>query len=559
MSKEATTGEGVEISNVEQALLLSIALLITVPILYVFRAYDHSALTSWQWVFTGPHVVRVIYLLIPALFGTYAISRLPVAGPYSIFYLIVLALAFVLPLWAEPEAVLDGSRYFVQAKSLKEHGIFFFFKEWGTSIPAWTDLPLLSFLYGLLFSLVGEGRHVIQAFNSLLFALTIALTFLIGKKLWDEDTGLQAGILLLGIPYLLMQVPLLLVDVPTMFFLTLAIYSLIQAIEKGGPAWTAAASLSIAAALFTKYSVWPMLAVMPVIAAVHKGRDTKKTLTRTVAVLGFSLVLFACVIAAKANFFLDQVRLLWTYQRPGLSRWHEGYVSAFLFQTHPLITGLALYGLWRAKEKKEKRFIIAAWFLVITLVLRIDRIRYLIPILPLFTLMASYGLNVIKDRKTRRFLCLSVAATSFVIAWAAYLPFLSGTSSANLEQAGRYLDDQRCASAEVYALPQKSSSGSTIAAIPLLDYFTHAKIVSPQDWTSLSEDNGRKTSSLRFTWEMKKPDFYGKQEEGTSCVVFISDGILERLPRGLSSREVKRFDARSEIFKYQTIVTVLTK
>jgi 4-amino-4-deoxy-L-arabinose transferase-like glycosyltransferase len=216
-------------------------------------------------VFPETGFLRVFFLLIPALLSAYALSRLTLSGPRAYAFLFILSLASVLPLWTEPEAVLDAARYFIQAKSMKEHGAGFFLKEWGNAVHAWTDMPLVPFLYGLVFSWIGEARVYIQALNSCLFALTVLLTYLLGKRLWDEETGLHAGILLMGIPYLLTQVPLLLVDVPTMFFLTLSIFCFLRAAEQGGLAWTAGSALAICAALFPSirpgrcfpYRLWP--------------------------------------------------------------------------------------------------------------------------------------------------------------------------------------------------------------------------------------------------------------------------------------------------------------
>jgi hypothetical protein len=108
-------------------------------------------------------------------------------------------------------------------------------------------------------------------------------------------------------------------------------------------------------------------------------------------------------------------------------------------------------------------------------------------------------------------------------------------------------------------LPQKSSSGSTFTAIPILDYHTEKTLVSPQEWpTRRGEENTR--SSLRFTWEMTKPGFYSQPPLDDTCaVVLIADESLDRVPPGASGKDLKRFDLRSDVFKYQTIVTTFRK
>ena len=94
-----------------------------------------------------------------------------------------------MPFWKVPEVIVDASRYFTQAKHLDVYGIGYFLREWGRDINIWTDMPLIPFLYGLIFKLFGESRIYIQAFTTLLFSLTVVLTYNIGKTLWDETVG----------------------------------------------------------------------------------------------------------------------------------------------------------------------------------------------------------------------------------------------------------------------------------------------------------------------------------------------------------------------------------
>jgi hypothetical protein len=59
---------------------------------------------------------------------------------------------------------------------------------------------------------------------------------------------------------------------------------------------------------------------------------------------------------------------------------------------------------------------------------------------------------------------------------------------------------------------------------------------------------------------MKKPGFYSQPAMENSCaVVLISDEALDRVPTGLSGRELKRFDLTSDVFRYQTVVTIYRK
>jgi len=553
----------IDVRRNEQILLIAFCALILIPLLYIGRLADDNTLTSWKWVFPATGILQVFFVLVPALLCAYALSRLRFAGVRAYAFLLALSILSVLPLWQAPETVIDASRYFVQAKHLSEYGAPYFLSEWGGNIHAWTDLPLVPFLYGLIFRWLGEERIYIQIFNTLLFALTCMLTLAIGKKLWDEETGLNAGLLLLGIPYLLTQVPLMLVDVPTMFFLTLAIYAFLNVAEKGSAPWTGASSVSLLAALLAKYSAWLMLSVIPVISLVFIAGGRNKLLGRLGAVLLIAGLVAAAILWFRFDLFREQVLILATYQWSGLGRWREGYVSTFLFQSHPFLTLLALVGIYRAIRAKDGRFVVAGWFAVLVFLLQIKRIRYVIPLFPLFALMAAYGLNAFRDAGVRRFTCLCIAASSVTIASCAYLPFLNRTSMANLQHAGRYLDTLECNTIDVYALPQKDSSGSTFSSIPILDYHTGKRIVSPQEWPVHSPSSDTRQSSLRFTWETGKPDFYSRTGAAGGCALaVISSEAVERVPEAFTEGgrrafdELKRFELTSGVFKYQTFVAV---
>lgn len=270
------------LKKIDYILITSLLTLLTYSILFVFRSLDDNTLTSWDWVFNNVDAVKIYVILILGIIIAYVFSKvsfengqlkspLPrvgeaLASQFLSFIernpamaLFLFSFLIVVPFWKEPEVIVDASRYFTQAKHLKVYGIGYFLKEWGTSLPAWTDLPLIPFLYGLIFKFLGESRIYIQIFTTFLFSMTIVLTFLIGKTLWDEDVGFLGGILLLGIPYLFVQVPLMLVDIPTMFFLTLSIFTTIKALNEGSIKSIVLSSFSISLTFFSKYSTWLML------------------------------------------------------------------------------------------------------------------------------------------------------------------------------------------------------------------------------------------------------------------------------------------------------------
>lgn len=528
---------------------------------------DNNRLTSWAWVFDNIDATKIYLILILGVILAYLLFRIipSLNSSLSSLFLFLLSFLIVLPFWKEPEVIIDSSRYFTQAKHLEVYGIGYFLKEWGKDIVPWTDLPLIPFLYGLIFKFLGEFRPYIQLFTTLLFSLTVLLTYQIGKMLWDEDTGFSAGLLLLGIPYIFTQVPLMLVDIPTMFFLTLSIFTFIKALSRGG-IWIVFSSISIFLTFFAKYSTWLMLSVLVVIFLVYRPQISdhrpQTHIYRGFTVALISALLIGAVFLYKFDLFAEQLKLLMTYQKPGLKKWSESLLSTFFFQIHPFITISALYSIYVAFKKKDLRYIIISYLVLLILLMQIKRIRYTIMVFPMLTLMASYGLQAVKSKELRGFIFSCILIFSVIIAIFAYLPFMGKISIVNLKNAGKFLDSLDVEVVEVFAIPQIHSGANPAVSVPILDLFTKKKIYydySPEFFPPKEEIE---YSPLRFTWEYKNPNYYptnNKVLKEKKAVAVISSepeeilpGYLEQKIKGYNNSKV--FKTCEGIFYYKTMV-----
>lgn len=462
---------------------------------------------------------------------------------------------------------MDASRYFTQAKHLEVYGIEFFSREWGRAILSWTDLPLVPFLYGLIFKFLGEARLPVQLFTTILFSATVVLTSCIGKELWDKETGFYGGMLLLGIPYLFVQVPLMLVDVPTMFFFTLSVFTFLKALGGNGRATIMAASASLFLALCSKYSTWPMLSVLVVIMFVyvrrkeHAGSD--HILVRGVVTFLVTALLVGVVVLYKFDEVSDQLKLLRTYQGPGLGRWAESFISTFFFQVHPFITLSAIVSVWVAFRKRDPKYLIIVWLPLLLIVFQIKRIRYTIPLFPMVTLMASYGLQQIGDRDMKRFIALCIVMSSFAIGLFGYLPFTQKMSAANLKVAGEFLDTLDENAVEAFTVLPKEPVVNPAVEVPLLDLYTQKRIVYHGEH-SAALGGDIQSSPLRFTWEYKTPSYYAQKDRSRDdqmAAVIISGEGEEHLPYPLGQRLkdyhlVSTFNMDEEVFQHKTFVSV---
>jgi hypothetical protein len=551
-------------------LLISLLTLLTFISLYIFRGVDDNGLTSWQWVFDRRRATTVFLVLVPGAIFAFWLSKVfsSLRRPAVFFFLF--SFVAVVPFWGEPAVIIDSSRYFTQAKHLEIYGLEYFLKQWGKDIAAWTDMPLVPFLFGLIFKVAGEVRLYVQVFTTLLFAMTVVITYLIGKELWDEDTGLCGTALLLGFPYLLTQVPLMLVDVPTMFFLTLAVYTSIKASRGKDVVTVMLASLSIFLVFFSKYSTWPMLSVLAIVYLVGGNRDPgfsrRACLNRGLLVLLTSSLLIGAVVLLKRDVMMEQIRLLISYQKPGLNRWGESFASMYFYQVHPFVTILALLSLWAAFKKRDKKYAIISGLIILALVFHIRRIRYILPLFPMGALMASYGLQQIRDSALRRFAVLCIILSSLSVAYVGYLPFTRGMSAVNLSTAGHFLDTLGGGQVDVFTAAEKDSPVNPAVSVPLLDLFTKKKVHYSYLPSFVDRPRDFLTSPLRFTWEYRNPPFYAEAgaNERRAAVVFIRGGPDIPPPDALL-RETKEFpksrsfNISTDHYIYKTFLTVYYK
>jgi hypothetical protein len=572
------TDNGSSFNKVYFPLLLSVSALLVFLALFIFRAVDDNRLTSWNWAFHVVDVNVVFIVLVPGLIAAHVLSKISLPESRAPLYLFILSFIICIPFWKEPEVILDASRYFTQAKHLKEYGIKYFLTEWGRTVHAWTDLPLIPFLYGLTFKYFGESRISVQVLATSFFSLTVICTYLTGKELWDENLGFHAALMLLGIPYLFTQVPLMLVDIATMSFLIFSVFTFVKALKRGGM-WIPVSSMAMFLAVFSKYSTWMMLSVLGITILVFLMKPSEP---RTYPVSGhqipasririqyfrralmtslLAIFFIGVVIYLKFDVISEQINLLLSYQKPALKGWSESFVSTFFYQIHPFITLAAIYSFYAAIRKRDLKYLIICWLAVLILFLSIKRIRYILPSFPMFTLMAAYGLQEIKNKELQRFTVLTAVISSMVISLFIYLPFLQKMSSANIMQAGRYLNTIEAQEVEVITLPPRSFTINPAVAVPVLDLFTDKDI--HYNYVEISPPDIVKTLPLRFTWDYKNPDYYANNRHGEKKgpVVIITTEHEENIPGHIQDRiaryrKIAEFRETSGFFRFSPDVIV---
>ncbi|MBI5664586.1 MAG: hypothetical protein HZC49_05820, partial [Nitrospirae bacterium] len=234
-----------------------------------------------------------------------------------------------------------------------------------------------------------------------------------------------------------------------MFFFIFSIYVFIMALQKGG-VWVPVWATSLLCTVFSKYSAWVVLCVLAVVFLVFlkqgaggrgQGSDGqtpeaapgfRNYINCGISVALITGVLVSMVVYLKYDFILDQMNFLREYQAPGLGRWGESFVSTFLYQVHPFITIAALYSLYEAVKKRDLKFLIISWLVLLIIILQIRRSRYVMVVFPMVTLIASYGLRKIASLEIRRYIVSCIVAVSLTVAVIAYMPLLQSMGLVNL-------------------------------------------------------------------------------------------------------------------------------
>jgi hypothetical protein len=156
------------------------------------------------------------------------------------------------------------------------------------------------------------------------------------------------------------------------------------------------------------------------------------------------------------------------YQKPGLSRWQESFVSTFFFQIHPFITLAALYSAYIAVRRRDLKYVVVIWLVLLVVLMQIKRIRYIIMVFPMLALMAAYGIQEIRERHIKSFFVSAAFISSLIVGVFAYLPFLQSLGTINFKDAGSFVNSLDEANVEVFTLMPEDPVLNPAASVPLL-------------------------------------------------------------------------------------------
>ena len=550
-----------------QLLLVALLTLATATIMFIAREVDDNRLLSWRWTVPAERFWYLLALYALAVAFAYHLRRLP--WNKSIFGAAVFGAAFLIGanVWPLPEVIVDSARYFGYAKVIETKGLGYFLSLWGTQINPWTDLPLVPMLYGLVFTMAGEARWAIQALTTLFFALTMLITYLIAKELWDAELGIYAALMLLAMPYLHVHAGQMLADLPSMFIFALALYSTVQAVARGGVWRLALAASIIALALLSKYSLWLTLSAFVFIPFAVPYVAWRIKLLRGAAVASLVFAAVVVVLVLYPGVIVEQFQLLSGFQWEGLKRWDEGYLSTFAYQIHPFVAIAAVYSVWCAVSQKDTRYLVIAAAFVVMLATGTARVRYLVIVMPMLALMAAYGLRHFASLELRKFIVACAVTVSVTTTIFANSYFLGGVSAVNIKNAGEYVNGLEENQLVVIVAPQSNTVVNPEVVAPLLDYYSQKPIaILLRDQAQADSFKAPQwDTALRFTWE-RLPFSYNRAINLDAlpkhAVVLLIAADVDYTPSDYINNLLKNyvidkvFGRNDTVFRFQTVVKV---
>jgi len=263
------------------------------------------------------------------------------------------------------------------------------------------------------------------------------------------------------------------------------------------------------------------------------------------------------VVYLKYDVFTNQIALLSGYQMAGLKRWGESFTSIFLFQLSFLIVPGCALAAYRVLKHRDWKTGVLFLFLLPVFILKIERLRYVLPLLPVMAVLASYGLSELRFSKV---LAFSTAVFAFLIASQFYLPFVTSVSTYNLKTAGEFLNT--LPEEEVGVIPlQGESIINPIVTLPILDIYTSKRLYFiPVNYTYPGEKVNR--SSLRVTWDYRLPDFY--LERGKDDILVVISQKKGEFPPYVAERlqgytKLAAFEGSTQRFKFRTYVYIYSR
>ncbi len=353
-----------------------------------------------------------------------------------------LALAFRIPwLWEVPRHIDELKEVFVAYRIYL--GDFYPLHNAARDIGA-----LHNYILAAIFWLFGPGIYWPRLYVALTSALTVALVYLLGKKLYGRMAGLIAAGLLLTNGIHILVTHMAWANCTTPFFFTLACLTTVTALERGGGWRLTGAGMFWGLTLQTHASVIIYIAALVLYLWRRSGESGRPDLIRIGlgVVIGYANMIVYNLISFGGSFRWLHTKGYTLESHPGLLSFGKNWVAMFTellralsstfsehagfweYLIHPgfvLAAGLLGIGIYHAVRTRRDFpvWLLAAGFLVIPWINRrygfYVSTRYIMPLVISGLLLIGLGLGQLAGFCRRRFPGLNRAAVPLTLLFGA--------------------------------------------------------------------------------------------------------------------------------------------
>ncbi|MCA9971592.1 MAG: glycosyltransferase family 39 protein [Anaerolineales bacterium] len=261
--------------------------------------------------------------------------------------------------------------------------------------------PLMPLLNGAVMRIFGEGLFTIRLF-SLLFGLgTLAVTYALGRELYDAATGQLAAVLLMTFPLVLRLSTAALTDVQVTFFFTLAIYLAVRTLR--APSWGTdlLLGLVVGLGLLTKYTMVMVGPVLVLFFLINRRawrlwyHYAVAALIAGILIGGWFLYAYQLGVLTAQRETIDIEPGFFVTNVGGL-RWMANSLLTKLPSSIGVYHGLLLLlsGITLLRQRQWKDWFLLLWIasVSIVLIITLPDHRYFMPTFPAMSIMIALWL-----------------------------------------------------------------------------------------------------------------------------------------------------------------------
>jgi 4-amino-4-deoxy-L-arabinose transferase-like glycosyltransferase len=314
---------------------------------------------------------------------------LSTAGPLAA----ILAVAAFLRFWKLTAVGFNGDEavYTGTAASLRgDHALSALF-------PVFRAHPLL---FQALLSLVlriHESDWAARAFAAMIGVAAVAMTFLLGRRLYGRYAGLLGALLLAVMPYHVIVSRQVLLDGLMTLCATAALYCLVRYLQGGAPGWLLAGGGTMGAAILSKETSVVLLGGLYAFFALTPGaRMRVRHLLPAAGLMLAEVAVWPLALRLSGQGQTGQNYLLWQmFRPPNHGAWF--YLTVLPSWVGPEVLAAAFGGLvWLRREATWRERLLLAWLAVpagFFTVWPVKGFEYLLPVAPPLAILAGRTLG----------------------------------------------------------------------------------------------------------------------------------------------------------------------